>query len=204
MITVDCRGLLCPKPLIETRKAIKSAKTGDKIRVELDNDTSCKNVLQFLKDNAIAVEQRTESNVFIVEFMVPASFAPATPAEDYCEVSIKSPQSNEYIVVLDSNVLGDGDISLGEILMKGFLNTLPELDTLPTEIICYNGGVKLAQIGSDTAQALIKISSMGVKVSVCGTCVDFFGLKNMLAIGNISNMLYIAGKLTSGFRVVKP
>ncbi|MBN1988650.1 MAG: sulfurtransferase-like selenium metabolism protein YedF [Bacteroidales bacterium] len=204
MKVIDCKGLLCPKPLIETRKAIKNASAGDSIRVELDNDTSCKNVLQFLKDNGIDAKQMDERGLLIVDFTVPSNFTSVTKAEDYCEIPTQVQANSGYIIILDSNVMGDGDDALGEILMKGFLNTIPELDMLPSEIICYNGGVKLAQIGADTAQALLKINSLGVKISVCGTCVDFFGIKNMLAVGEISNMLYIAGKLASGTKTVRP
>ena len=35
-IIVDCRSMLCPLPLIETKKAIKSAKKGTIIKIIID------------------------------------------------------------------------------------------------------------------------------------------------------------------------
>ncbi len=100
--------------------------------------------------------------------------------------------------------MGSGDDDLGKLLIKGYINTIDQLETLPQEIICYNSGVTLATKGSDSGQSLKRIEGLGVKISVCGTCVDFFGLKDNLEVGTITNMLYIAGKLAGSSIVVKP
>ena len=88
--------------------------------------------------------------------------------------------------------------------MKGFLSTLLELKATPTEIICYNSAVTLALKSSDTAATLQQISERGIKITLCGTCVDFYNLRDDLAVGQISNMLYIAERLSSGVRIIQP
>lgn len=204
MKIVDCKGLICPMPLIETKKAIRESKHLDIISVEVDNETAFKNVYRFLSDNGIKVEESKDGNIFKLQFTVPEALNPNSRAEDYCETPIQSSPKGNIIVILNSSSMGIGNDDLGKLLMKGFLNTIPELEELPQEIICYNSGVNLALRGSDTGQSLKKLESMGIKITLCGTCVDFYGLKENLEAGSISNMLYIAGRLASGYKIVKP
>ncbi|HDP55195.1 MAG TPA: sulfurtransferase-like selenium metabolism protein YedF [Bacteroidetes bacterium] len=124
---------------------------------------------------------------------------------DYCEIPYTGNKPKGlYTIVLKSNCMGNGDDILGEMLMKGFLSTVSELDTLPQEIICYNSGVKLAIKGTPTAENLKKLNSMGIKITLCGTCIDFFGIKKEIAVGEISNMYYIATRLTESNQIVEP
>ncbi|MGL5921227.1 MAG: sulfurtransferase TusA family protein, partial [Bacteroidales bacterium] len=53
MKTIDTRGLLCPAPLIHTKKAIKEAQGGETLEVLLDNETACQNVSSYLKELGI-------------------------------------------------------------------------------------------------------------------------------------------------------
>lgn len=203
-IVVDCRGLLCPQPLIKTKKALKETPRNETVEVIIDNYTSCQNVSRFLTDNAIPFVLKEENGLYTLSINTPGEgFNPKKEAEEYCELSFPN-KFGSYIVALSNNMMGCGDEDLGKILMKGFLNTLPSLDKLPQEIIFYNSAVTLAAKGTDTALSLAKLHSMGVKITLCGTCVDFYGLKDNLEVGTISNMLYIAERLSSGIHIVKP
>ncbi len=202
---IDCKGMLCPKPLIETKKALKESKVGESIEIILDNDTSCKNVLHFLNDNGVKNTITQEGKLFRVHITVPERLSqPTKSVDEYCEIQPISNSKGNYIIVLSSHIMGKGNDDLGKILMKGFLNTVPELNPLPSEIICYNSAVTLAKRNSDTGQVLLKINQLGVKITLCGTCVDFFNMKEELEVGNISNMLYILEKLTSGAKIIQP
>ncbi|HDP74846.1 MAG TPA: sulfurtransferase-like selenium metabolism protein YedF [Bacteroidales bacterium] len=201
---VDCRGQLCPQPLINTKKALKETLKGEAIQIIIDNATSCQNVSRFLTDNAVPFGIDEQNGVFTITINSQGiEFNPKKEAEEYCEVSFPG-KSSSYIIALTSCFMGDGNEDLGRILMKGFLNSLPNLEKLPQEIICYNSAVTLAQKGTDTAQSLVKLNNLGVNITLCGTCVDFFGIKEEIEVGTISNMLYIAERLSSGIHVVKP
>lgn len=202
---VDCSGMLCPKPLIATRKALKENPAGTPLEVIVDNDTSCKNVQRFLADNGLKNSMVQEGKRFRIHINVPENL-PVSPrsAEEYCEASPSGAQAGGFIVLLNSPLMGKGDDSLGKILMKGFLNTITELNPLPAEVICYNSGVQLARKNTDTAVSLKKLGEAGVRVTLCGTCVDFFNLKDEIEVGTISNMLYITERLTSNLKIVQP
>lgn len=201
MRLIDCKGLICPMPLIETKKAIKESVIGDEIQVDVDNDTSFNNISHFLNDNGLVFKYTKEALVYHINFIVNDL---RTNTE---ELKInEKPKSNlgNYIIVLDKDVMGYGDSNLGKLLLKGFINTIEQLDTLPKEIICYNSGVTLAIKGSDTAQSLKKIENKGVKIMLCGTCLDFYSLKDNIEVGSVTNMLYIAEKLSGDLKIVKP
>ena len=201
MRIVDCKGLICPMPLIETKKVIRESKMGDELLVEVDNETSFNNLSHFLNDNGLTFEHSKVGIVYRIKFIVKE--LQAKPQESKVEVKPIANHGN-YTIVFSTNSMGSGDDDLGKLLMKGYINTIDQLETLPQEIICYNSGVILATKGSDSGKSLKRIEGLGVKISVCGTCVDFFGLKDNLEVGTITNMLYIAGKLAGDSRIVKP
>lgn len=203
---VDCRGMLCPLPLIETKKAIKSAKKGGAIKVIIDNDTSLSNLKRYLSDNGIVANYSIEEGSHTLTFTVLGKKHPISKPENYCihEPKPENKPVKDYIVVLKSNTMGKGDDTLGEMLMKGFLSSIPELDSLPKEVICYNSAVKLAIEGTATVRNLEKLIELGVRITLCGTCVDFFNLNDSIKIGEISNMYYIANTILNANYVLEP
>ena len=48
------------------------------------------------------------------------------------------------------------------------------------------------------------ITAQGVEIMTCGTCLNFYGLTEKLAVGSVTNMYVIVEKLTQAGNVVKP
>ncbi len=88
--------------------------------------------------------------------------------------------------------------------MKAFIHTALDLERLPDMMILYNAGVKLAAAESGAADDLKALEEKGVKILVCGTCVNFFELAGKLRAGTVSNMYEIAGALSTAGRTVRP
>ena len=107
-------------------------------------------------------------------------------------------------VLIDSATVGRGDEELGRILMNSFLHTMAKTDPLPRCVILLNGGVKLAAEGSDLLAVLSDMSDIGVEILSCGTCLDFFHLKDKLRVGRVSNMTEIVQALSAARKVLKP
>jgi selenium metabolism protein YedF len=101
-------------------------------------------------------------------------------------------------VLLSSCVLGRGDEELGALLMRGFTYALAEAETPPERVILMNSALRLATDGSDCLANLRKIAERGVDILACGTCLEFLGLKDRLAVGRVSNMYEIAALLMAG------
>lgn len=171
---------------------------GTRMAVLIDNETSCLNLTDYLKTLQTPVQRLDEAGMVRLEFVVPNTLPASAPREHHTA----KPQS--YAVVLKSNRMGMGDDQLGSILIRAFVNALPDADQLPAQVILYNSGVKLAQTGTDTALSLQKLHALGVEIVVCGTCVDYFDLKTQLAVGTISNMYRITALTTQAGHVVYP
>ncbi len=100
--------------------------------------------------------------------------------------------------------MGNGSDELGKILIRGFLNSLIKQEQLPKHIILYNAGVLLAADGTDTADSLLELENKGVQIVLCGTCVDFFQIKEKIKTGLVSNMMHITSLLIEAPRVIVP
>ena len=99
---------------------------------------------------------------------------------------------------------GKRDDELGRQLMKGFLYAQTQLDVLPDTVLLYNGGAKLSAEGSQSVEDLRSLEAQGVEILTCGTCLNFYGLSEKLAVGNVTNMYDIAEKLSGASSVIRP
>ena len=82
--------------------------------------------------------------------------------------------------------------------MRAFLYTLTESGIVPRRLLLMNGGVLLAIEGSEHLVNLQRLADLGVEILACGTCLEFYKVKDKLAIGRVSNMQEIAGFLMEG------
>lgn len=101
-------------------------------------------------------------------------------------------------MVISKNTLGSGDDKLGFALMKSYLYALSESDKIPSDLLFLNGGVKLTIEGSDCLETIEALKNKGVNILSCGTCLDFYGIKDKLKVGEITNMYTIVEKMTTG------
>lgn len=199
MEIVDTCGQLCPVPLIMTKKAIQESIPGSVLKVITDNETAFRNLKNYLKELKIGFKEIYSGPHLLLEFEVPVIKQSNVSAEEYCTTS-----RPHYTVVVKSDTMGQGDDELGRLLLRGFINSLSESERLPTTVILYNSGVKIAIEGTDTSVSLQKLEERGVTVMACGTCVDFFHIKEKLAVGVIGNMFQITQLVAEAGHVVYP
>lgn len=201
MKKIDTRGKLCPLPLIMLKKTIDEAKQGEPMEVLTDNETALSNLKRFLKELKCQFTEETQNGVFVLRFIAPGKVVLSKEPEAYCETASKK---SGNVIVFNSRFMGKDNQELGAILIRSFINALPELDELPQKIVMYNEGVFLAKKDTDTADSLIRLQEKGVEVIVCGTCVDYFDLKKDLAVGTISNMYSIIKVLSEANHIINP
>jgi selenium metabolism protein YedF len=106
------------------------------------------------------------------------------------------------VVLITSDRFGDGDDRLGEILMKAFLNTLWDTESGPESIIFINNGVKLTTQDSEVLDTLKLLEEAGVRLFSCGTCLDYYNLKEKLKVGQVTNMKATVSSLLASDRVI--
>jgi selenium metabolism protein YedF len=100
--------------------------------------------------------------------------------------------------------MGVGNDDLGKVLIKGFIFAITQLDTLPKTMLFYNGGATLTSEGSDSLEDLKSLEAQGVEIMTCGTCLDYYGLKEKLEVGSVTNMYTIVEKMAGAGRIIRP
>jgi selenium metabolism protein YedF len=127
-----------------------------------------------------------------------------TRAEEYCSPSIAHFEKGNYIVVITSDKMGDGDEELGHLLMSNFIKAIKDLERLPQKIVFYNKGVMIVTGSSPVIDHLRDLEKMGVELLLCATCVSHYSLADSIAAGTLSNMYTIAEVMTSAGNIIKP
>ena len=115
-----------------------------------------------------------------------------------------TPSNSGYVIAFKRDQMGGGSEELGATLIKAYINSLLELNTQPATIVFYNSGVKLASCDSGVDKTLIELEKKGIRLLLCGTCVNHFNLKSTIAAGKISNMYTISETLAQASHVVYP
>lgn len=201
MKTVDTKGLKCPKPLIMLKEALQELKEGEKITVYTDNDTSLKNLVTFLKDHGVDPEVTTDGTVHTIVADRPKKDLTELDPSLFCVTGITV---NDYVVCIKSELMGEGDPELGKVLMETFVDNLKLQELLPTHVVLYNGGVKLAMKQSPVCKSLSELEELGTRIMLCGSCIDHYGLQYDIGVGMISNMVTITETLVTAGKVILP
>lgn len=211
---IDARGKQCPLPVIETKKALKEMTEG-MVEVLVDNEIAVQNLTKMAKQMKLnCSSEKVAVDHYIVHIEVLRSIGemiqsqssdhPVQTTASTIEQSHLETIEENTIVVLSTNCMGEGDEALGKVLMKGFIYALTELDKLPKKILLYNAGAKLSIEGSDSLEDLKLLESKGVEILTCGTCLNFYGISDQLAVGSVTNMYAIAESMMEAIKIIKP
>jgi selenium metabolism protein YedF len=199
---IDCKGMACPLPVVNAKKAAEAMNPGDVLTVLVDNEIAVQNLSRFAEHKGFGVSADKKGEK---EYAVIMSISGETVESKEEEVAcVMDSRRKGMLVVLSGNVMGTGDAKLGTSLMKAFVFALTKQDQLPDTILCYNTGAYLTCEGADTLEDLKLLESEGVTILTCGTCLDFYGLKEKLAVGGVTNMYDIVERMESAAQIIKP
>lgn len=210
MITVNAMGDICPIPVVKTKKALGELNGPGQIEVLVDNETAMKNVTKMAKSTGAQAESvQLGERKYRVLITVGEGLEEAVGKEEEkdnttaanvnaCRTCVGT------VVSVGSDRMGEGSDELGHILMKSFIFAVTQLDDLPDKMLFYNGGAKLTVEGSECLEDLKNLADQGVEIMTCGTCLDYYGLKEKLAVGGVTNMYSIVETLQGSVNVIKP
>ena len=191
-LTVDVRGSLCPKPVIETKK-VSDANPSAVIITIVGSEVSRDNVEKFGKSRGYGVDIRQDGKDFYLT-MTPN----ANPVAEICE-----PMSyGNRVILMTKDYLGGGSEELGRNLMKTFWVCMLEADVKPSKIYFINSSVKMVTNDSVHLENIKKLADLGVEIAACGICLDFYGVKEELGVGSITNMYAITDSIL-GDNIIK-
>ena len=201
MTTVDARGLACPLPVVNTKKAL--AEGAEAVEVLVDNPIAVENLQKFAAHRGYTAESEALGADYRVILRTSGAAAeesaPAAAEPEYVRCG-----AGPRVAVISADHMGEGDETLGKTLMKAFLFALTKQDVLPDTLLFYNGGAHLTCQGSQSLEDIRYLAEQGVEVLTCGTCLDFYDLKEKLAVGGVSNMYEIAEKMLTAGLILRP
>lgn len=200
---VDCQGMVCPQPVIATRDALAAMAEGV-LTVVVDNEASRSNVERFALSQGCAVTSATAGNLFRLTITKASGAAPQPDARAAEAYVCPTPAGAGLVYVFPADTMGHGDDNLGRVLLRAFVKTIREVEPRPARIFFYNTGVRVTATDSDLIAPLKELEAQGVAIFSCGTCLDFFNLKNELRVGTVTNMYEIMAAMATASRVVSP
>lgn len=214
---VDARNKSCPQPVILATKALDQlAAQGDadqELEVLANEMVAVENLKRLAASRGRAVEvvegagewsvriagtENSEGDAAATDGEAPTFEAvcdlPATQPSPLASVTHGSP----VVVAVGDDVMGRGDKELGRILLKGIIYAFANADVPPAKMVFFNDGAKVTCEGSPSIDDLRELESRGCEILTCGTCLDFHGLKEKLAVGGVTNLYAISQILLSG------
>ncbi len=187
---VDARGLECPHPVILTKKALEAGAL--ELQVLVNNKVACDNISRLGKKMGCIVKTRMEGEDFVV----------GLTKSEKSEAPKEKRAKHSSLIFVNSDMIGKGSDELGEALLKAFLNTLAASDNKPDKLVFMNSGVRMVAQDSGALDSLKNLENQGVEVLACGTCLDYFSLKDQIAAGRISNMYDILDSMLTADKVI--
>ncbi len=186
---INAEGWECPKPIIETKRLLDTMTEGSVITI-VDNDIALINLTNFAESLGYKVSHTQEKNLYKV-----------TIEKDKDLGAIV--RENSLVIVITTDIFGQGSKELGESLMKGYIYALTEVSPRPKTLIFINSGVFFTVENSVVEESLRALEAEGVEILTCGACLNFYGLADKLVVGKVSNMYTIVEKLNNASNSIK-
>ena len=201
-IQVDARGEACPIPVVRTKQALQELQGPGTVETLVDNEIAVQNLTKMADQKGFKVTSEKESeDCYRVLMTVEDQDSNENPEKCRCQ---PMPEQRRIVAVVSANHMGEGNDELGRALIKGFLFAMTMQEELPSTILFYNGGAHLTCQGSDSLEDLKSLQERGVEILTCGTCLDFYGLKDQLAVGDVTNMYDIVERQMKADLVIRP
>ena len=202
MKIIDAMGKACPVPVVLAKKAAAElASEGGELQVLVDNQPACENLRNMAEGNGYAVmEEKIEPGRYRVTITVPVQ--EQAQVQSVTEQTPVKREESGLVVVISKDSMGQGSEELGKILIKGFLFSLTQLKNPPKAVLFFNSGVLLTVEGCNTLDDLREQEQAGTQIEICGTCADYYSVKDSVGVGKIVNMMTITERMAYAGSVI--
>lgn len=198
---IDCRTLPCPEPVLTVKRSLEQDSPLS-LTVLVDNEAAHQNVRRFLEYRGYTVTLFMEGETFRLAAARSSDMPSPPPRGPEPPVICPAPVPVRTFVLITSRTMGRGDDGLGEMLMFNFLKSLGEMGGSLTHVTFVNDGVRFVVEGSDAVPFLRQLAERGVTISACGACLGYFHLLDRVAVGEITNMAEIVGRMEDAGKVI--
>ena len=203
MKVLDMRGQPCPIPVVNAKKALFEPTANgfgnSSVVVLVDNMAAVQNLEKMAKGTGFAFLYEEDGASYKVSI-----FKNANNSQVYDEPlqAAIGTEARGPVVLITSDSMGKGAEELGQLLIKGFIFSLSQLNPAPEAVIFLNSGIRLAMEGANTVPDLKTLKEKGSELYICGTCANYYQLTNSLAVGDIVDMMIITNYLAKASGVI--
>lgn len=198
---IDARNLACPRPVVLTLEALPKLAPGESLEVLVNDEVAPANLTRLAAEKDCEVATADHGDHVSV-MLAPRSPAAATdgaagPVADaaaagVCPVPEAPAPAQGSVVLVGADSLGRGSEELGRKLLGGLIYAFAHQDPLPKAMVFFNGGAHLTCEGSESLADVRDLESKGCEILTCGTCLDFYGIRDQLGVGGVTNLYRIA------------
>ena len=190
--SIDARGLSCPQPVVLAKQAIEE--DGSAVfSVLVDNEAARDNVSRLAESKGCSVSI-TNKDQSVFELLIQKCSA--------CDMPPQAEQTDSVTYLFDDDHVG-ANMELGKVLMNGFLAAMKNLENKNCSIVLISKAVRLGTEGSYVLEVLQGLEEAGFRILLCGTCLDFYKIRENVRVGTISNALEILECMTSAAKIIK-
>lgn len=212
---VDLRGLICPEPVLRTKKLLDDASI-HKVEAIVDGEVNVNNLRRLAGSLKLQFASTAKDDNFVVTLQRPQFQAAAGAVSKTDSAALETHSHNAAVkttngksevgtvVFLGKDKFGDGDPAFSTTLLNMFLQTLFESGQRPRAILMANTGVRLMAPDSPALKVLEDFRKAGCEVLACGLCVEFYELKGKIPVEQITNMFAISEYMFAADKVISP
>ena len=95
---------------------------------------------------------------------------------------------SDAVILITREGMGSANSALQLKLLDTYLRLLLENDILPAALCFYTDGVRLVVEGSPLLERLGQIEAKGVRLILCSTCLNYYGLAEKVRVGIVGGM----------------
>jgi len=202
---VDLRGLICPEPVLRTKKLLDDASI-EKVEALVDGEVNVNNLNRLARSLKMEFASAPKDENFVVTIERKKSSSSSHAHVDPASMKSSSTSQSEVgnVVFLGKDKFGDGDPEFSTTLLNMFLQTMFESGQRPRALLMANTGVRLMTPDSPALKVLNDFKEAGCDVLACGLCVEFYGLKGKIPVEQITNMFAICEYIFAADKVIAP
>lgn len=195
---IDARGLTCPKPVVLTLEALPKLGPEEFLEVLVNDEVAVGNLTRLAEEKncelLVANKGRHTSMTFVPRGAVAPVASVVEAATEICEVPAPEPvpETGDAVIAVGSDSMGRGSEELGRILIKGLIYALAHQERVPKTMLFFNSGAHLTCAGSESLDDIRELEGRGTKILTCGTCLDYYGIRDRLGVGGVTNLYAIA------------
>ncbi len=193
---VDARDLFSPRPTVMALEALTKLKKEETLAVLVNDGKAVDELMHLAEEHDCRFALEDEGDYSVVTLAPTYQVKVVDPLEEALRLMGITPMSNP-IIVFGSDTVGTGNDMVGKILMQEFIYDLALQEDLPSAIVFYNGGAKLAMRESEVLEQLVELEDLGVELLVDSVSAEAFGGEDNVGVGEVVDPYIVVALLTS-------